>query len=139
MLAMLNNDGLWEMSRDETVTGPGQEIYQTRCMPCHGVNMGGKSEGPQFVGEPLNDKLWKYGAMPTDIFKVVHDGSPDVTKGMPPWGTLLGPDRVAQVVSFVLSKHEKFEDGSAGETGEGVQGSEEDQGADSAEKPEKEA
>ncbi len=106
MLAMLNDDGLWEMSRDEAIVAEGRKIYQTNCMACHGMNLGGKSEGPQYVGEPLNDNEWKYGANPVAVYNLVHNGSPDLTKGMPPWGPMLGPQRVAQVVSFVLSHHE---------------------------------
>lgn len=106
MLAMLNDEGLWEMSRDKAAVAEGEKIYTTTCLACHGLKMGGRSEGPQFVGEPLNDTEWKYGGNPTQVYNTVHNGSPDLTKGMPPWGPMLGPEGVAKVVSFILSHHE---------------------------------
>ena len=106
VMAMLNDEGLWELSRDEVAVAEGKTIYTTTCMACHGTNRGGRSEGPQFVGEPLDDVEWKYGGNPTQVFNIVHDGSPDLTKGMPPWGPILGPQGVAKVVSYLMSFHE---------------------------------
>jgi cytochrome c oxidase cbb3-type subunit 3 len=52
---------------------------------------------------------WKYGGNPVEIFKIVRKGSPDVTKGMVAWETMLGMQRVSEVVAFVLSHHQEGE------------------------------
>ncbi|MDZ4288692.1 MAG: hypothetical protein U0984_12075, partial [Prosthecobacter sp.] len=58
---------------------------------------------------PLNDGEWKHGGQPLQVLTVVRKGSPDVTKGMPPWEPQLGQQRVIEVVAFVLSKHQQDE------------------------------
>ncbi|MFN7561483.1 MAG: hypothetical protein ACK5TH_06870, partial [Prosthecobacter sp.] len=60
-------------------------------------------------GLPLHDQEWKYGGKPTEIFKIVRKGSPDITKGMAAWELVLGVQKVSQVTAFVLSHHKEGE------------------------------
>lgn len=108
MLAMLDDDNLWKMSRQKGPTSAvvaGKEIYNQNCLACHGPNLGGSSEGLQYIGLDLTDNDWKYGGKPSYVYQTVFNGSPDVSKGMVAWGPLLGAEKSAQVTAFVLSKH----------------------------------
>ena len=109
MTAMLDDAKLLEMSKNEAVVTEGKAIYTSTCLPCHGPNLGGKSEAPIYIGLSLIDKDWKYGNTPTAIYKQIYNGTPDpvanATKGemiMPPQGLILGADKVAKAASFVL-------------------------------------
>tara|TARA_R110002096_G_scaffold376724_6_gene570473 strand:+ start:2576 stop:3643 length:1068 start_codon:yes stop_codon:yes gene_type:complete len=107
MLAMLDDENLWKMSRQKGPTSAvlaGKQIYNQNCLACHGPNLGGSSEGPQYIGLNLTDQEWKYGGKPSYVYQTVFNGSPDPTKGMVAWGPLLGAEKAAQVVAFVLSK-----------------------------------
>ncbi|MEM1294920.1 MAG: c-type cytochrome [Verrucomicrobiota bacterium] len=107
MLAMLDDENLWKMSRQKGPTSAviaGKQIYNQNCMACHGPNLGGTSEGVQYIGLDLADNDWKYGGKPSYVYQTVFNGSPDPTKGMVAWGPLLGAEKAAQVVAFVLSK-----------------------------------
>lgn len=107
MLSVLDDDNLWKMSRDSGLVAEGKELYAANCITCHAPDLGGKNSGPQYIGLPLNDAEWAYGeGTPTGTYKTVHDGSPDPTKGMPPWGAVLGPEKVAKVVAYIMSHHE---------------------------------
>ena len=53
------------------------------------------------MGPNLTDRFWIHGNKPSDIAKSVIDGYPD--KGMPPWGQLLGQEKVRKVAAFVVS------------------------------------
>ncbi|HYF37046.1 MAG TPA: cytochrome c, partial [Prosthecobacter sp.] len=84
-LALINDAKLWEMSKDAKVIAAGPAIYSTTCVACHGPDMSAQMAGAKLPGLPLNDNEWKHGGSPTQILSVVRKGSPDVTKGMPPW------------------------------------------------------
>lgn len=104
ILSSLSDESLYGMSKDATHTGAGKAIFETKCSPCHGVDLSAKLNGMALPGVPLNDKEWKYGGKPLEIMKVVTEGSPDITKGMIAWKGQLGPSEIAQVVSYILSK-----------------------------------
>ncbi len=112
MTAMLNDTTLGKLATDQAVVAEGQKIYQQTCLPCHGPNRGGKTEAPLYIGASLADAEWRYGAKPTDIYKMIFDGSPSpadlAAKGeipMPAQGPVLGPEKVASVAAFILSHH----------------------------------
>jgi cytochrome c oxidase cbb3-type subunit III len=78
----------------------GKQLYDTNCVGCHGPELQG------LIGPNLTDDAWIRGAgQPADVVEIVTNGSP--LKGMPTWGPILGPEKVNQVVAFVLSRHGK--------------------------------
>jgi cytochrome c oxidase cbb3-type subunit 3 len=109
MLEALNDDNLWAMSKDSAIVAEGKGLFNANCASCHAPDLGGKNSGPQYIGLPLNDDEWAYGGgLPTGVYKTVHDGppNPDPARGiMPPWGAVLGPEKVAKVVAYVMSHH----------------------------------
>lgn len=108
-LELINDDKLWEMSRDAKVVEAGAATYATTCVACHAPDLSAHLAGAKLPGLPLNDQEWKHGGAPTQMLTIVRKGAPDVTKGMPPWEPQLGLQRVVEVVAFILSKHEKGE------------------------------
>ncbi len=120
LMGELDDRVLWEMSRNKPMIDAGQATYKQVCIACHAPDLDGSGAGPQFVGLPLDDKEWKYGGTPMQIFEIVMNGSPDKTKGMTPWSSL-GGDTVAKVVAFVLSYHPVPENADATEPGETVE------------------
>lgn len=108
-LASINDDRLWEMSRDPKVVEAGKATFMSTCVACHGADLRGKKGNPLLPGLDLTDQEWKYGHNPTDVLKIVRKGSPDLTKGMPTWEPVLGVKRVVEVVAFVFSHHQKGE------------------------------
>lgn len=102
---------LWELSRDPKAVAAGKATFMTpgMCVTCHGPDLSATLAGVKLPGQPLNDLEWKYGGNPVEIFKIVRKGSPDVTKGMVAWETMLGMQRVSEVVAFVLSHHKEGE------------------------------
>jgi cytochrome c oxidase cbb3-type subunit 3 len=73
----------------------GKQVFATTCASCHGQN----AEG--LIGPNLTDRYWLYGNKPTDIVRDVTEGF--IEKGMPPWGPVLGPEKVRKVTAYVLS------------------------------------
>jgi cytochrome c oxidase cbb3-type subunit 3 len=108
-LADIDDAKLWEMSRDAAVVEKGKVTFMTTCLACHGPDLMGKKSNPAIPGLPLADQEWKYGHAPTDVLKLVRKGSPDVTKGMPPWEPVLGVSRVVEVTAYILSHHKEGE------------------------------
>ena len=97
---------LWQWSRDPEKVASGKAAYELTCVACHAKDLSAKMAGVPLPGLPLNDKEWKYGGNPSDILKIITKGSPDVTKGMVAWETVLGPTKCAEVAAYVLSHHE---------------------------------
>lgn len=114
VLDKLDDARFWELSRDKEMTARGQATFEAICSACHAKDMSATMPGGiKLPGLPLNDKEWKYGGKPMDVFKVVSKGSPDVSKGMISWEPQLGGAKIAEVVSYILSKHERAPDGTA--------------------------
>ena len=92
---------LWKLSTDPAVVAAGQKIYTANCVACHGETLEGG------IGQNLVDGQWIHGGKPTDIYNVIQKGV--LEKGMPVWGPVLGPARIADVVAFVISKNPTIE------------------------------
>lgn len=105
MMATLNDEALQEMSLDATHVSSGKAIYETKCVACHGTDLSATMNGLKLPGVALNDSEWLYGGEPLKIMGTITNGSPDLTKGMIPWKSQLGPAEIAQVVAFILSHH----------------------------------
>lgn len=97
---------LWQWSRDPEKVASGKASYELTCVACHAKDLTAKMGGVPLPGLPLNDQEWKYGGKPSDILKIITKGSPDVTKGMVAWETILGPTKCAEVAAYILSHHE---------------------------------
>ncbi len=99
-LAMMVEGGITDESlalmaaMPETVA-KGRELFTAYCVVCH------LDQGQGLVGPNLTDGYWLNGGTPTAIHTTVTDGVP--AKGMAAWGGQLGPRRVQDVVSFVIS------------------------------------
>lgn len=106
LMATLDDSVLWKMSRNKVMVDKGRVTYEVTCVACHGKDLSAKIAGTPLPGLPLDDNEWKYGGTPLEVFKLVSEGSPDVTKGMVAWEPTLGSAKVAEVVAFVLSHHQ---------------------------------
>lgn len=76
----------------------GGEVYASTCASCHQADLHGG------IGPNLVDDVWIHGGDFDSVTKTITEGV--AAKGMPAWGPMLGPKKVAAVASFVLSKHE---------------------------------
>ena len=92
---------LWNMGHDPAVVATGEKIFKTNCIACHGPELKGG------IGPNLTDATWIHGGLPTNLYTTVTTGV--ATKGMPTWGPVLGPARIAEVVAFVISKNQTIE------------------------------
>lgn len=97
----LTNEQLWKMSQDQAVVAEGQKIFTSNCVACHGADLKGG------IGANLLDKEWIHGSEPTQILDLVTKGVAE--KGMPTWGPVLGSERIAEVVAFILNHHSQNE------------------------------
>ncbi|MEM9282638.1 MAG: cbb3-type cytochrome c oxidase N-terminal domain-containing protein [Verrucomicrobiota bacterium] len=104
LMASLDNDAFAKMALNSEYTAPGKAIFEAKCAACHGMDLSGTMAGVKLPGVPLNDKEWLYGGTPLDIWKIVREGSPDVTKGMIAWNTQLTGQEIVEVVTYVLSQ-----------------------------------
>lgn len=104
LVATLTDESLLEMSQETENVSAGKAIFESKCLPCHGVKLDAMAGPAKLPGVSLIDEEWKYGNNPLSIMKIVTDGSPDISKGMIAWKTQLAPTDIAQVVSYILSK-----------------------------------
>jgi cytochrome c oxidase cbb3-type subunit 3 len=103
----LDDDSIWAMSRNPVFVDAGRQTFEANCVACHLASMRGKSESPAAIGPDLTDQIWIHGGHPTDVYKTVTEGVP--AKGMPTWGPVLGPKRIAEAVAYILSHHKEGE------------------------------
>lgn len=102
-----NDDLFWDMSHNAVFTNAGKATYDSLCAACHLVSLQGKAENPGAVGPSLADKAWIHGGTPKEIYHTVAAGV--LTKGMPAWDPVLGQKKTAEVVAYLLSRHQKGE------------------------------
>lgn len=91
----MSDEAIAELTKDPALVEEGKKVFASTCASCHA------QDGQGLVGPNLTDKFWIHGNKPTEIAKSVTEGFAD--KGMPPWGTILGPDKVRKVSAFVLT------------------------------------
>ena len=84
---------------DDETLAEGEKIFETTCVSCHMAKGRGGPIGPSLV-----DAIWIHGAEPEQIRTTITEGVPE--KGMPTWGNILGPAKVAQVAAYVVKLHE---------------------------------
>lgn len=91
----LTDETLQLMSAVPATVARGRAIFEQFCAACHMPDASGN------VGPNLTDNYWLHGGRPLQILNTVTHGVPD--KGMAAWGNQLGPVRVREVVSYVLT------------------------------------
>jgi cytochrome c oxidase cbb3-type subunit 3 len=64
------------------------------CIDCHGA------DGSGAMGPSLADGRWHFGGSPGEVFESIYQGRPE---GMPAWGSLISPDQVWTLVTYVRS------------------------------------
>ncbi|MBC7172977.1 MAG: c-type cytochrome, partial [Polyangiaceae bacterium] len=73
----------------------GRGLFGEHCAVCHG----GSGEGN--IGPNLTDNRWLHGGATMSIHTTIRDGVG--AKGMPGWGSTLGPSAVRSLAVFVAS------------------------------------
>jgi cytochrome c oxidase cbb3-type subunit 3 len=96
------------MSRNSVSVEAGRATFTSTCVACHLASLRGKDENATAIGPNLTDKNWIHGGRPTEIYDTVTKGV--LAKGMPPWGPVLGPKKITEVVAYVLSHHQEGEE-----------------------------
>lgn len=91
----LSDQTLLALTKDTRALGEAGRVFQQTCSPCHGMNAQGQ------VGPNLTDRFWLHGGAPTAIHKSITAGFP--SKGMPPWGQILGPTRVRGLTAYLVT------------------------------------
>jgi cytochrome c oxidase cbb3-type subunit 3 len=99
--ASFTDASLWQMSRNPVLVAAGRSTFNTTCALCHLASLRGKEENPLAIGPNLTDQIWIHGGRPLEIYDTVTKGV--LAKGMPTWGPVLGPQRISEVVAYVLS------------------------------------
>ena len=73
----------------------GKEVFTSTCVACHGADLHGG------IGPNLTDTTWIHGGSLQEIATTITQGVPD--KGMPGWGPVLGPEKVAAAAAYIHS------------------------------------
>jgi len=102
-----NDAKFWEMSANPVFVDAGRQTFNSLCIPCHLPSMRGKAESPAAIGPDLTDQAWIHGGTPKEIYTTVSKGV--VAKGMLAWEPVIGQKKTAEVVAYVLSRHQKGE------------------------------
>lgn len=104
-LDVTNDDRFWEMSANPVFVDAGRQTFNSLCVACHLPSMRGKSESPTAIGPDLTDGAWIHGGTPKEIYLTVSKGV--LAKGMLAWEPVIGQKKTAEVVAYVLSRHQK--------------------------------
>ena len=80
---------------DPVVLATGHQTFAKLCAPCH------RADGGGLVGPNLTDNYWIHGSNYTDTVQVIWNGVP--AKGMITWKTMLKPDQVEAVASYIYT------------------------------------
>lgn len=104
MMDKLDDSVLVEWSNNQSITAEGKALYDQFCVACHAPDLNGG-----VIGRSLIDDHWEYGGKPMELFELVLNGSPADGKGfngqkMQAWEDLLGPEKAAKTVAYVVSK-----------------------------------
>ena len=100
-LAGVTGTAIPALSIANPYTGNAQAIEAGRalfikmnCAGCHAYNAKGN------MGPDLTDTYWRYGSLPIQIYKSIHEGRP---QGMPAWGAALPPQEIWKLVAYIQS------------------------------------
>jgi cbb3-type cytochrome c oxidase subunit III len=62
------------------------------CIDCHGA------DGSGAMGPSLADGRWHFGGTEAELFESIYEGRPE---GMPAWGSLIQPEQIWMLVTYV--------------------------------------
>jgi cytochrome c oxidase cbb3-type subunit 3 len=80
---------------DPNAIATGAKLFVSyNCIDCHGA------DGSGAMGPSLADGRWHFGGAPSAVFESIYQGRPE---GMPAWGSLISPDQIWLLVSYVRS------------------------------------
>jgi mono/diheme cytochrome c family protein len=80
---------------DASAVATGGKLFVAyNCVDCHGA------DGSGAMGPSLADGRWHFGGAPAEVFESIYQGRPE---GMPAWGSLISPDQIWLLVSYVRS------------------------------------
>jgi len=94
LLAGMVDETNVEIVEDEASLSNGETIYIKNCAPCHQPDGGGS------IGPNLTDNYWIHGGSIQDVFAIVKYGVQG--RGMRSWESLLSPQDMRDVSSFIL-------------------------------------
>jgi cytochrome c oxidase cbb3-type subunit III len=83
----------------------GSDVYRSNCAACHGPL------GQGMIGPNLTDSQWIHDPAIENLHKIISEGI--LEKGMPAWGTMLGPKKVRYVLGFLTTMFDKNIEGKA--------------------------
>lgn len=81
--------------KDAKLVAKGKETYDINCAACHGP------QGQGVIGPNLTDDFWIHGHTSAEVAKIIDQGA--AAKGMPAWGSMLGQQKVTELVAFIHS------------------------------------
>jgi cytochrome c oxidase cbb3-type subunit 3 len=80
---------------DRNAIAAGAKLFVAyNCIDCHGA------DGSGAMGPSLADGRWHFGGAPSEVFESIYQGRPE---GMPAWGSLISPDQIWLLVTYVRS------------------------------------
>jgi cytochrome c oxidase cbb3-type subunit 3 len=82
-----------ELARNDQAMQTSHRLFINNCATCHGSDARGASGFPN-----LRDEQWLWGGSPEAIKQSILQGR---TGSMPPWGSTLGEDGVAETAAYV--------------------------------------
>ncbi len=91
----VDDDTLFEASREESLVEAGRNAYAASCSACHGAELEGG------IGSALKDADWTHGDRPMEIRRNIMEGIP--AAGMPAWRQSLGERQINAVTAYILS------------------------------------
>ena len=83
----------YEGKADAVATGA-KLFVAYNCIDCHGA------DGSGAMGPSLADGRWHFGGTAPEVFESIYEGRPE---GMPAWGSLIAPDQIWLLTSYVRS------------------------------------
>lgn len=80
---------------DAKAIATGAKLFVSyNCVDCHGA------DGSGAMGPSLADGRWHFGGASPEVFESIYQGRPE---GMPAWGSLISPDQIWMLVSYLHS------------------------------------
>lgn len=92
----VDNATLEALAQSSAEVNAGHALFTQYCVSCHGPNAEGATIGPN-----LTDGFWIHGGNAIDIHTTITNGVNG--KGMPPWGPVLGANKVRQLAAYIVS------------------------------------